>query len=456
MPIRHRAARPPAAARPGKPALARCPATLYWASIRPFPRKPDRGRSPDRRRREALKLPDHNLDKLKIDRRPIAPVPRRRRWVRYAVAAALVIVAIVAGVALTGRPTVETTSVTSAYPYQNDTQLNATGYVVPQRKAAVASKGQGRVEWLGVLEGTRVKKDEIIARLESRDVEASLAQALAQAKVARANLGVQQAELKDAAIALRRTAALAPKGAVPAAQLDIDTARVNKARASLSSGEAAIASADANAQAAQVAVDQTVIRAPFDGIVLAKHANVGDNITPFSSASDSKGAVVTIADMDTLEVEADVAESNIAKIRAEQPCEIQLDALPDLRFAGRVSRIVPTVDRSKATVLVKVRFVDRDDRVLPDMSAKIAFLSKPVSAQDRQPVTAVQASAVVERDGRPVVFVVTDDTVRAAAVTTGMRIGELVAIRGVKPGETVVLAPGAKLKDGAKVAVAKK
>ncbi|MBU9445281.1 efflux RND transporter periplasmic adaptor subunit [Burkholderia multivorans] len=400
-------------------------------------------------------MPDHNLDKLKIDRGPIA-APRRRRWVRYAAVAALAVVALLAGLAVTRRPTVETTAVTSAYPYQNDTQLNATGYVVPQRKAAVASKGQGRVEWLGVLEGTRVKKDEIIARLESRDVEASLAQALAQVKVARANLGVQQAELKDAEIALRRTAALAPRGAVPAAQLDTDTARVNKARASVNSGEAAVASAEANARAAQVAVDQTVIRAPFDGIVLAKHANVGDNITPFSSASDSKGAVVTIADMDTLEVEADVAESNIAKIRAGQPCEIQLDALPDMRFAGRVSRIVPTVDRSKATVLVKVRFVDRDDRVLPDMSAKIAFLSKPVSAQDRQPVTAVQASAVVERDGRAVVFALQDDTVHAVPVARGARIGELVAVRGVKPGDTVVLAPGAALKDGAKVTVAKK
>ncbi|MBR8127159.1 efflux RND transporter periplasmic adaptor subunit [Burkholderia multivorans] len=400
-------------------------------------------------------MPDHNLDKLKIDRGPIA-APRRRRWVRYAAAAALALVALGIGLAVTRRPTVDTTAVTSAYPYQNDTQLNATGYVVPQRKAAVASKGQGRVEWLGVLEGTRVKKDEIIARLESRDVEASLAQALAQVKVARANLGVQQAELKDAEIALRRTAALAPRGAVPAAQLDIDTARVNKARASVNSGEAAVASAEANARAAQVAVDQTVIRAPFDGIVLAKHANVGDNITPFSSASDSKGAVVTIADMDTLEVEADVAESNIAKIRAGQPCEIQLDALPDMRFAGRVSRIVPTVDRSKATVLVKVRFVDRDDRVLPDMSAKIAFLSKPVSAQDRQPVTAVQASAVVERDGRPVVFALQDDTVHAVPVARGARIGELVAVRGVKPGDTVVLAPGPALKDGAKVTVAKK
>ncbi|GBH28035.1 efflux RND transporter periplasmic adaptor subunit [Burkholderia vietnamiensis] len=401
-------------------------------------------------------MPEHNLDKLKIDRRPLAPAPRRRRWVRYAAAAALVAAAIAAALVLTSRPTVDTTSVTTAYPYQNDTQPNATGYVVPQRKAAVASKGQGRVEWLGVLEGTRVKKGDIIARLESRDVEASLAQARAQGLVSRANRGVAQAELKDAEIALRRTAVLAPKGAVPAAQPDIDTARVNKARATLGSDQAAIASAEANAQAAQVAVDQTVIRAPFDGIVLAKPANVGDNITPFSSASDSKGAVVTIADMDTLEVEADVAESNIAKIRSEQPCEIQLDALPDMRFAGRVSRIVPTVDRSKATVLVKVRFVDRDARVLPDMSAQIAFLSKPATPQDRQPGTAVQAGAVVGRDGRPVVFVVQDGAVHARAVTRGARIGELVAIGGVKPGDTVVLAPEAQLKDGAHVTVAKK
>jgi multidrug efflux pump subunit AcrA (membrane-fusion protein) len=114
-----------------------------------------------------------------------------------------------------------------------------------------------------------------------------------------------------------------------------------------------------------VAVEQTVIRAPFDGVVLIKHANVGDNITPFSAAADTKGAIVTIADMDTLEVEADVAESNIAKITVEQPCEILLDALPDLRMAGRVSRIVPTVDRSKATVLVKIRFVDRDRACCP-------------------------------------------------------------------------------------------
>ena len=403
------------------------------------------------------KLPDHNLDRLKIDRSPAAAAPRRRTWIRYA-ALASVIAAAVAGAAivLTGRPTVETATVTSVYPFQNDTLLNATGYVVPQRKASVASKAQGRVEWLGVLEGTRVKKNEIIARLESRDVEAALDQALAQVKVAEANLALQQAELRDAEASFHRTAILVPKGALPAAQYDADLARLNKARAAVSSNRATIASAQANARAARVAVDQTVIRAPFDGVVIVKHANVGDNITPFSSASDSKGAVVTIADMDTLEVEADVAESNIAGIHVDQPCQIQLDALPDVRLAGRVSRIVPTVDRSKATVLVKVRFVDRDPRVLPDMSAKIAFLSRPASPQDKQPVTAVQASAIVEHDGRKVIFTIKDGIVHETAVTTGARIGERVAIRGVAPGDTVVLSPNPQLKDGARVTVEKK
>lgn len=384
-------------------------------------------------------------------------MPRRRRaWIRYVLIALVIAAALGIAARLTGPQAVETVTVTSAYPSQDYTLLNATGYVVPQRKAAVASKAQGRLEWLGVLEGTHVKKDEVIARIESRDVEAALAQAQAQVNVAKANLDLQVAELKNAEINLRRSAILVPKGAMPATQYDADLARYDKAKASINNSRAAIASAQANARAAQVAVDQTVIRSPFDGVVIEKHANVGDNITPFSQASDSKGAVLTIADMETLEVEADVAESNIGKIKADQPCEIQLDALPDLRMTGQVSRIVPTVDRSKATVLVKVRFVDRDARVLPDMSAKIAFLSKPVSPQERDPVVAVQPGAIVERGGRKVVYAVRGDTVHEVAVTTGARIGDLVAVNGVRPGEMLVLAPGGKLADGARVSLAKK
>ena len=384
-------------------------------------------------------------------------MPRRRRnWLRYAVIAVIVLALMGVAFKLAGPQTVETATVTSVYPSQRYTLLNATGYVVPQRKAAVASKAQGRVEWLGVLEGTPVKEGQIIARLESADVAAALEQARAQVKVAQANLQLQRAELENASANLKRSLVLAPHGAISALQYDADRSRYDKAKASISSEEAAILSAQANARAAQVAVDQTVIRAPFDGVVLEKHANVGDNITPFSSASDSKGAVVTIADMKTLEVEADVSESNIAHITVDEPCEILLDALPDTRFAGRVSRIVPTVDRSKATVLVKVRFVERDARVLPDMSAKIAFLSKPVPPEEKNAVVAVQPTAVVTRGGRKVVYAVENDKAREVSVTTGERIGDLLGVSGVKPGDTLVLAPGDKIQDGASVTVAKK
>ncbi|WER49895.1 efflux RND transporter periplasmic adaptor subunit [Cupriavidus sp. WKF15] len=401
-------------------------------------------------------MPDPDLSRLKIDRGPLTAPSRRRRWLPY-IAIAVVLAAAAAVTFKLASPTaVETVTVSSAYPSQNYTLLNATGYVVPQRKAAVASKAQGRLEWLGVLEGSRVKKGEIIARIESRDVDATLAQSTAQVKVAQANLELQLAELRDADVNLRRDEQLLGPKAISVQQYDADLARFRKAQASVANSRAAIVSAQASARAAQVAVDQTVIRAPFDGVVLVKHANVGDNITPFSSASDTKGAVVTIADMDTLEVEADVAESNIAKIRADQPCLMLLDALPDVRFAGQVSRIVPTVDRSKATVLVKVRFVDRDARVLPDMSAKIAFLSKPLPEQDRKPVVAVQPAAIATRDGRKVVFVIRDGKAHETAVTTGERIGELVAVSGVAAGATVVLAPADKLRDGASVTAKKK
>ena len=403
-------------------------------------------------------MADHDLSRLKIDRQAAAAGVRirpRRRWLRYAAVAVVLLVLAGIAIRLAGPRPVQTATVTSAYPTQNFTLLNATGYVVPQRKAAVASKAQGRLEWLGVLEGSRVKKDEVIARLESKDVAASFAQAQAQVQVAQANLALQQAELKDAEVNLRRSRVLIVPNAISRTQYDADVARFDKARASVNSSRASVVSAQANARAAEVAVEQTVVRAPFDGVVLVKHANVGDNITPFSAAADTKGAIVTIADMETLEVEADVAESNIARIRVDQPCELLLDALPGLRLAGQVSRIVPTVDRSKATVLVKVRFVDRDARVLPDMSAKIAFLSRAATAQDRQPVVAVQPAAIATRDGRQVVYVVRDGKAHEMTVKTGDKLGELVAVQGVKPGDVVVLSPGDQIGDGSRVSTAK-
>ena len=400
-----------------------------------------------------------DISKLKIERSATATAmrPKRRRWVKPVITVAVLLaIAGVASKQLGGKASVDTVTVAQAYPSQNYTLLNATGYVVAQRKAALSSKATGRLEWLGVLEGSKVKKDEVVARLENRDVAASLGQAQANIKVAQANLEQGQAELLNAQAEYKRTAELLAQKFITASAFDAAQARLTKARANMAGYNAAILAAKANAQVAQVNLDQTLIRAPFDGVILTKNANVGDNITPFSSAADSKGAVVTIADMDTLEVEADVSEGNLSKIRVDQPCEIQLDAFPDLRLAGTVSRMVPTVDRSKATLLVKVRFDDRDPRVLPDMSAKVAFLTKPVPAADKQPVTAVQPAAIVQRDGKAVAFVIDGDKAHQVPVTAGRKVGELVEVKGLKSGDKVVLAPDIKLHDGQPVVQAKK
>jgi RND family efflux transporter MFP subunit len=215
--------------------------------------------------------------------------------------------------------------------------------------------------------------------------------------------------------------------------------------------------AEANARNADVAVDYTQIRVPFDGVILSKSANVGDMVTPFSSATDSKGAVVAMADMDTLEVEADVSESSLSKVKVGQPAEIVLDALPDARFLGHISRMVPTVDRAKATVMTKVKFDRIDPRVLPEMSAKVSFLSRDVAPAEQKPLVAVAADAVTQRDGRSVVFVVRDSAAVAVPVTTGQKLGDLVAIAGeVKSGEKAVAKPPADLNSGTRVKVAAK
>ena len=169
-----------------------------------------------------------------------------------------------------------------------------------------------------------------------------------------------------------------------------------------------------------------------------------------------RGAVVTIADMGTLEVEADVSESAIGRIKTGQPCEIQLEAIPGERFAGMVSRTVPTVDRAKATVLVKVRFAARDARVLPDMSAKVAFLERETTAEEKKPVTAVLPAAIVAREGASYVYALREDRVALVRVETGVKLGDLIEVRGLKAGDRVALKPLDKLADGARVKSAQK
>jgi len=401
-----------------------------------------------------------DLSQLSIDRSAKARGARRRRfggkWTIGALVAVVIGVLVAWRVATAPIP-VETATVTTAYPTQAITVLNATGRVVAWRKAAVSTKATGRLEWLGVQEGTRVKAGDIIARLENADVAAARDSAVANIAAAKANLEQGEAELRDADVNLRRTRDLYEKKFISGAALDTAVARDEKAKAAIAAQKAGIGVAQANARQAQVALEQTLIRAPFDGIVLTKNANVGDILTPFSSATDSKGAVVNMADMATLEVEADVSETSIAKVRPGMPCEIQLDAYPDMRLRGSVSRIVPTVDRTKATLLVKVSFVDQDPRVLPDMSAKVAFLEREARPEERVPVVAVRPEAVVERAGKSVAFTIdAKDVAHEVAVGKPVKLGDLVEVSGVKPGDKVVLKPPAKLADGARVAEAKK
>ena len=353
--------------------------------------------------------------------------------------------------------TVQTTPIVTTYPSQQYVVLNATGYVVAQRKAAISSKATGRLEWLGVAEGSRVKAGDLIARIDNRDVIAQAQSADAAVGAARANVRQSEVERENAEVEYRRNEELVAKGFITRSALDTAKARLDRARAGVISATANANAAQANARNAAVAVDYTQIRAPFDGVILSKSANVGDLVTPFSSATDSKGAVVSMADMSTLEVEADVSESSLANVHAGQPAEIVLDALPGARFPGHISRIVPTVDRAKATVMTKVRFDAIDPRILPEMSAKVGFLSQEVTASDEKPLVAVNSDAIVERDGHAVVFVVRDGRAVAVAVTTGGKVGDATAITGaVKAGEKAVSKPAPELKDGTLVKTAAK
>jgi RND family efflux transporter MFP subunit len=394
-----------------------------------------------------------DLGTLKIDR--AAPTrARRRRWIPWAVLAVVVLAAAVAWLRLPRPAVVQAVTVVNAYPSQQFVVLNATGYVVAQRKAAVSSKATGRLEWLGVAEGSRVRAGDVIARLDNKDVGAQLDQASASVMVAQSNISQAEAELGEATESLRRNRDLFAKGFISQAALDTAIAREARARSAVAGARSSLAAAQAGRHVAQVSVDYTLIRAPFDGVVLTKSANVGDIVTPFSSAADSKGAVVTMADMSTLEVEADVSESSLAKVKVGQPCEIVLDALPDSRFRGAISRMVPTVDRAKATVMTKIRFDQLDARILPEMSAKVSFLSQEVTPEQQKPVMALNPDALVERNGRTVGFAIRDGVANEVPLARGPKLGDLVAVTGpVRLGDRLVQKPVETLRDGAAVKI---
>jgi RND family efflux transporter MFP subunit len=399
-----------------------------------------------------------DIARLKIDRGSAAPKRRRRiRW--WMVVILLVVIGGIARLAMPHPIAVQTASVVTRFPAQQVTVLTASGYVVAQRKAAVATKATGRLEELLVLEGSRVKQGDLLARIDDRDVKAQLAAANANVGVARAAIAGAEADEKNAAIELERNRNLVGQHFVSVSALDAAVARNDRAVAATNNARAALTAAQANVNNAKIAVDFTEIRAPFDGVVVTKSANVGDIVTPFSSAVDSKGAVVNMADLSTLEVEADVSEGSLSKIKVDQPCEILLDALPDTRFSGSVSRIVPTVDRAKATVTTKVRFDKLDDRILPDMSAKVSFLSAKVDEAANKASIAVSPDAIVQRDGKSTVYRLKTDGDRSIAealiVTTGAAWPDAVEITSgnLKSGDKLVVKPDDKIANGTPVVV---
>ncbi len=327
----------------------------------------------------AMEAKNADLSALRINRAtdPSSTSPGARRWLAIALSAvgAVVLVAILllTSGALSSAVPVRLTPATMMSPIRSGAILIASGYVVAQRKAAVASKGMGRLVYLGVIEGDRVRAGQVIARIEDADVRAQLAQA-------QANLDLSRADLRDAQRSLAREQALLDSGFSSAASFDAAEARYERVKAGIAVAQAAV-------QSAEVALENTVIRAPFDGTVLTKNADVGEVVAPLAGSAFSKSAVVTIADLRSLQVEADVAESNLEAISPGQPCEIVLDAYPDVRYPGVVAKIVPTADRAKATVQVKVAFRSYDARVLPEMSAKVHFLPRPSRvAVDTMPV----------------------------------------------------------------------
>jgi RND family efflux transporter MFP subunit len=323
---------------------------------------------------------------------------------------------------------------------QANAVLTASGYVVAKQKASVASKGTGRLEFLAVEEGDQVKGGQIIARLEDQDVLAALERA-------RADLAVARADSDDAHRSLERQRTLFASNLSSRAELDAAESRFRRV-------QALILSAVASVRAAEVDLENTRIRAPFDGTVLTKDADVGEVVAPFASSSSSRGAVVTIAAMTSLEVEADVSESNIMRISVGQPCQITLDAYPDRQYPGFVHKIVPTADRAKATVLTRVRFRERDARVLPEMSAKVSFLQEGTATTGREdaPILTAPASSVVSRHGRDVVLLARGEMLTEIPVTTGERLGARVEIReGVTDQDQVVLRPTSEMMSGSRI-----
>ena len=403
-------------------------------------------------------MTENDLSQLRIDKSRIPNRSFKRK--RYVLLVFLIGLLIATGFlykkgVLTPAVQVQSASVQKIYPSQTFTVLNASGYVVAQRKAAVSTKITGRLVYLAVEEGSRVKKGDIIARLENEDTLAVKEQALASVQTARFQLEQSLAELSDATLSYNRSKELVSAGYIAKSEFDSADARFKRAKAAAQANQAAISNSQAALKGAEVTLDYANLRAPFDAVVLTKNADIGDIVTPLGAAANAKAAVVDVADMNSLKVEVDVSESNIEKVFKDQPCEIHLDALPSERFPGKVHMIVPTADRTKASVMVKVAFNALSPKVLPEMSAKVAFLLREITEAEMQPIMAVPTSVLVHRNNQTVVFRISGDRAVGTQVVPGRQMNGMSEIlSGLSIGDKVVTSPTENIIEGTRVKLA--
>ncbi|MGH7503174.1 MAG: efflux RND transporter periplasmic adaptor subunit [Longimicrobiales bacterium] len=335
--------------------------------------------------------------------------------------------------------------------------LTANGYVVARTKASVSSKVPGRLEFLGVEEGDRVAIGAVIARLEAAEYEAAVRTAAAETLAAEAAQHEAEAGMTQAERALERAIAL--DSLVSEQSLEDARTAVQVARAKLGAASASLEAARQRHAGARANLDNTIIRAPFAGTILRKDAEVGEVVAPAVAGGGlTRGAVVTMADLSTLEVEVDVNEAYIAQVRDDQPAEVVLDAYPADQFPAHVRQIMPTADRQKATVLVRVAIDSEDARILPEMGARVVFLEKegePASGAELPARVYVPAAAVRSEGGQDVVWVVIDGRASRRTIEAGpVMAGEREVRSGLDGGETLILDPAAELRDGARVRIA--
>jgi RND family efflux transporter MFP subunit len=399
-----------------------------------------------------------NLSDLKIDRTEKTGDNGGRRLM--VVAAAILVTIAVVVILVVGRGPATAVEVATARPAPKggtSTVLNASGYVEPRRKATVSAKITGKVTEVLVDEGMAVEEGQILARLDDSDARRRYEAIRAERDVARASIDELEVNLADAERTLRRTRQLHDDGVASIQDLDTATAAVDALRAKLTVARTSLQAAEAQLDVAAQDLENYTVRAPFAGIAVSKDAQPGEMVSPVSAGGGfTRTGISTIVDMESLEIEVDVNESHIAKVRPGQPADAVLDAYPDWRIPATVRTIIPTADRQKATVKVRLTFNELDPRILPDMGVKVSF--REITDAAGESAAAVQSliprPAVHDDNGRAVVFVVKDATLERRAVSVGRELGgEVEIMAGVIPGDRVVVSSTEGLSDGQRVKV---